>query len=495
MIAISRTILPAAACVVVLGCAAPGTPLTDPPVATLEPGDPQATIARITSSLRPAVRIAGRDYSPVGLKTRMAELGLPAVSVAVVRDGRIEWARAWGEADPATGEPATAGTLFQAASMSKPVAAMAALALVEEGALALDEDVNRWLSRWKVPSHTWETEHPVTLRRLLSHTAGLNVHGFPGYPANAAVPTVEEVLAGAGPANTDPVTVVSRPGETWRYSGGGTTVVQLLVEEVTGVPFERHLEERVLRPLGMDASSYAQPLPAGMTERAATAHRAGARAVPGRYHTYPEMAAAGLWTTATDLARWVIAVQRSLGGDTTGILSPEMARAMITPQEGPHGLGPQVEGEGDALRFLHGGANEGFRGIFFGFANGRGGAVILTNGDAGSTIASELLLAIGEEYGWPGLEPTEIVQVSVPAERLREYAGRYGSADQPFRVAVEAGEGVIYLDAGDGVRREFVPVGDDLFRGVPDGMAASFERDEQGGLAALQVAGIRLPRQ
>jgi len=495
MITISRASLTAAVCIVALACAPAGTPSGGSPPADLASGDPEANIARITSSLRPAVRIAGRDHPPVGLEARMAQLDLPAVSVAVVRDGRVEWAQAWGEADPATGEPATAGTLFQAASMSKPVAAMAALALVEEGRLSLDQDVNRWLSRWQVPSHPWEADHPVTLRRLLSHTAGLNVHGFPGYPANAAVPTVEEVLAGSGPANTAPVTVASRPGERWRYSGGGTTVVQLLIEEVAGVPFERYLEERVLRPLGMDASTYAQPLVAGLSERAATAHRAGARPVPGRYHTYPEMAAAGLWTTAADLARWIVAVQRSLGGDTTGILSPEMTHAMITPQEGPHGLGPQVEGEGDARRFLHGGANEGFRGIFFGFADGRGGAVILTNGDAGGTIASELLLAIGEEYGWPGLEPVEIVPVPVPAERLREYAGRYGSDAQPLRIAVQVGEEALILDAGDGVRREFVPVGDDRFRGVADGMAARFERDADGRIVTLHVAGSGLPRQ
>ncbi len=497
MMTISRSLLMAAVCALTVACApAADQPPQDPAASgSAAPDAAEAAIARIASSLLPPVRVAGRDYPPSSLEARMAELELPAVSVAVVRNGRIEWARAWGVADAATGRPATTETLFQAASMSKPVAAMAALALVEEGRLTLDDDVNRWLTRWQVPSHDWEAEHPVTLRRLLSHTAGLNVHGFPGYAADTAVPTVEEVLTGAGPANTAAVEVASRPGEAWRYSGGGTTVVQLLVEEVTGMPFERYLEERVLQPLGMDASSYAQPLPERLTERAATAHRAAARPVAGRYHTYPEMAAAGLWTTPTDLARWILEVQRSLAGDADGILSPEMARAMITPELGSHGLGPQVEGEGDGLRFLHGGANEGFRGIFFGFADGSGGAVILTNGDAGSNIASELLLAMGQEYGWPGLEPVEIVPVSVPTERLREYAGRYGFAPQPLRVVVEAEDGVLVLDAGDGVRREFVPVGDDRFRGVADGMQATFERNEEGGVAVLQVAGVRLPLQ
>ncbi len=424
----------------------------------------------------------------------MEELGVPGVSVAVISDGRIAWARAYGLADAEAGTTVTTETLFQAASMSKPVAAMGALTLVQEGLLTLDDDVNRWLARWRVSPHEWQTERPVTLRRLLSHTAGLTVHGFPGYPAGAELPDVVQVLAGAPPANTGPVVVDIPPGEMWRYSGGGTTVVQLLMEEVTGEPFARFMERRVLRPLGMDASTYQQPLPAELASVAATAHGADARPVPGRFHAYPEMAAAGLWTTPSDLARWILAVQRSLAGDTTGLLEPAMARAMMAAEAGPHGLGPQVAGSGDAVRFEHGGANQGFRGTFIGFAGRVEGAVIMTNSNSGGALANELLLAIASEYDWPGFAPTVIVPVPVAPGALQEYEGRYGTADQQLVVTADLDQQSLIITTGDQARHEFVPVDDDRFHPVAGGATVAFERDETGAIVALRAAGSRWPR-
>jgi CubicO group peptidase (beta-lactamase class C family) len=454
-------------------------------------------IARIESALLPPLRVRGRDYTPETIGARMAQLGVPAVSVAVISDGRLAWAKAWGVADIERATPATPETLFQAASMSKPVAAMAALSLVQEGRLTLDDDVNRWLRRWRVPPHEWEADSPVTLRRLLSHTAGLTVHGFPGYAPGMAVPSVEQLLAGRPPANTGAVTVSTRPGELWRYSGGGTTVVQLLVEEVSGVPFARFAKERVLDAVGMSASTYEQPLPAHFADRAATAYRARMTPVSGRYHTYPEMAAAGLWTTPSDLARWVLAVQRALDGDTTGVLRPDWARAMLVPElSGPHALGPQIEGEGAGRRFLHGGANAGFRGIFVGFTKRGDGAVIMTNADAGGALANELLLAIGAEYGWPDLVPVEVVPIAVAPDVLRGYAGRYGSAEQPLQVDVEVhGEGLIIT--AQNTRYEFVATGPDRFQptAAAGPGAVDFERAADGSIVALSVAGLRLPRQ
>jgi CubicO group peptidase (beta-lactamase class C family) len=477
------------------GCGSPTPAVITTPAPTSGDTAHAARIARIEASILPAVRVQGRAYQPETLAARMARLEVPGLSVAVIEDGRIVWARAYGVADAATGEPATTETLFQAASMSKPVAAMGALSLVQEGRLELDDDVNRWLTRWRVPGHEWETESPVTLRRLLSHTAGLTVHGFPGYAAGVPVPAVEQVLAGAPPANTAQVMVSSRPGENYRYSGGGTTVVQLLMEEVTGAPFARFMADRVLGPMGMASSTYEQPLPSSLAPRAATAHRSGARPVDGRYHTYPEMAAAGLWTTPTDLARWVLAVQRSVAGDTTGVLEPWMARAMIAARPLRHGLGLQIEGSGPTLRFGHGGANAGFRGSFVGFVDRGSGAVIMTNADAGGGVASELMLAIAAEYGWPDVAPREIVPVPISAGALGRYQGRYGTADQPLQVAVTVEGETLVMTAADGTRHEFVFVGDDRFQPVAGGSAPTFERAADGSIAALRIAGVRLPRQ
>jgi CubicO group peptidase (beta-lactamase class C family) len=470
---------------------APPDPHAPPALTIAEAG----TIARIETAILPTIRVHGREYPPTTLEHRMEQLGIPAVSMAVIRDGRIAWTRAYGLADVASGTPATTETLFQAASMSKPVAAMGALALVERGRLTLDEDVNRWLARWRVPAHQWAEESPVTLRGLLSHSAGLTVHGFPGYPAGAPVPTTEQVLAGELPANTRSVRVTSRPGTEWRYSGGGTTVAQLLMEEVAGTPFAELMRTTVLEPLGMRSSTFRQPLPAELAPRAATGYRLEGTAVAGRYHTYPEMAAAGLWTTPTDLARWILAVQRALQKEEGGVLSPATTRAMITPEVGMHGLGPQLEGEGAQLRFLHGGANAGFRGFFLGFAEGGDGLVVMTNSDAGGTLASELVLAVATAYGWPGLEPLEIAPVAVARETLRGYEGRYGEPDgEGLQLVVTAdGEGLT-LALADGSSHEFLPVGPDRFQSTGQGLVAMFERDGGGAPVALQVAGQRLPR-
>src|SRR5688500_12367122 len=273
--------------------------------------DPEiaARALRVEQGLLPAIRVQGRAAVPATIEQRMHVHGVPAVSVAVIQDGRIEWARAYGFADLASRRPATTSTLFQAASISKPVAAIGALRLVQEGKLALDEDVNAKLRTWRLPANELTARRPVTLRLIMTHSPGTPVHGFPGYAPGADVPTVAQLLDGQKPANTVAVRVDIEPGSRWRYSGGGTTVMQLLMTDVTGEPFPSLMRRLVLDPAGMTASTYEQPLPAPRAAQAATGYRSAATAVTGRYHTYPEMAAAGLWTTPTDLARLVIEIQ------------------------------------------------------------------------------------------------------------------------------------------------------------------------------------------
>lgn len=272
-----------------------------------------ARIDRVERGLLPGIVIAGRPVPRNALADRMAALKVPGASVAVINDGAIEWAKGYGVAETGASAPVTPRTLFQAASISKPVAALAALRLVERGLLSLDEDVNARLVSWKVPENELTTTEKVTLRRLLSHTAGLTVHGFGGYPADAAVPTVVELLDGEKPANSAAVRVDVVPGSAWRYSGGGYTVMQQLVVDVAGKPFPVLLDELVLGPLGMADSTYEQPLPEDRRGAAASGHRSDGGLLPGRYHTYPEMAAAGLWTTPSDLARFLIEIHKGLG--------------------------------------------------------------------------------------------------------------------------------------------------------------------------------------
>ena len=455
--------------------------------------DVVARIARVERGLLPPIRVRGRAYTPSTIEERLKALGVPTVSVAVINDGRIEWAKAYGVADVASARPATTATLFQAASMSKPVASMGALRLVQEGKLALDEPVNAKLRSWAVPANSFTTSRAVTLRGIMTHSAGLTVHGFPGYARDAAVPTVVQILNGEKPANTAAVRVDIEPGTRWRYSGGGMTVMQLLMSDVTGEPFPALMRRLVLDPIGMTASTYEQPLPAKRAAEAATAYRRAGRPVEGRYHTYPEMAAAGLWTTPTDLARWIIEVQQSFAGRSNRVLSREMTAAMLTAGIGHWGLGVGVEGSGDSLRFSHGGANEGFRGTFVGFATGGRGAVAMSNSDVGSTVVEEIVQAIAKEYGWPGFAAREIVAVDVTPETLTQYGGVYGAAGGPVRLAVGVDSGRLMVSQG-GMQIEVVPTAADTFEPTVPAPTLRFVRDRAGRVVALMAGDLRLER-
>jgi CubicO group peptidase (beta-lactamase class C family) len=320
---------------------------------------------------------------------------VPGVSVAVVQDGRIAWARGWGVKAAGARDPVDADTLFQAASISKPVAAVGALRLVDDQRLALDEDVNARLRSWKLPENELTAAKKVTLRMLLSHTGGLTVHGFRGYMPGEDVPTLPQVLDGAKPANSAAVRVAAAPGTNFKYSGGGYCIVQLLMTDAAGGTFPEILRERVLEPLGMKQSTYEQPLPEARRPAAARGHLAdGTRLAKGDWATHPEMAAAGLWTTPSDLARFAIAIQKR-----DKVLSEALYKELLTPQAGgPTGLGLFLNQSG---RFAHNGANLGFRCLLVGCRDTGQAAVVMTNADSGGPVHQEVVGAIAREYGWP----------------------------------------------------------------------------------------------
>ena len=333
--------------------------------------------------------------------TRMKYYQVPGVSIAVINHGVIEWARGYGVVDTNTTQSITEDTLFQAASISKPLVAMATLYYVQTGVLNLDEDVNHKLLSWKVPDNEYTRDSKVILRGLLSHSAGLTVHGFAGYTDKEEIPTLLQILDGEPPANSDPIRVFVAPGTLWQYSGGGYVVAQQLLEDVTDKPFPEIMRDTVLQKLEMGKSTFAQPLPPSLSQLAAVGHTSNSEIVNGKWHIYPEIAAAGLWTTPSDLARFVIEIQQSVSGKSNRILSKEIAEQMVTRQFGEWGLGLQVGGSGDDAWFAHGGANEGFRCYMFGFIKNGQGAVVMTNSDNGYELALEIIRTISLVYEWP----------------------------------------------------------------------------------------------
>jgi len=316
------------------------------------------------------------------IPARQWELHVPAVSVAIIENGRIVRTEVYGDG-------ITSATVFQAASISKPVAAMAALHMSQHGNFTLDEDVNNKLKSWKAPAHSFNG-NPVTVRDILSHSAGLTVQGFPGYAAGAPVPSLVAILNSAAPDNT--IVVDIEPGSQWRYSGGGFTVLQqLMIDRMNGWTFPQIMERMVLSRIGMKRSAYAQPLPEAMAANAARAHDSEGKPIAANWHTYPELAAAGLWTTPSDLALWAIEVRNAWHGRSNKIIERTTAREMLTRQKGEYGLGVWLEGAGPTLVFGHGGSNVGYQCLLKMALESGNGAVIMTNGDSGGKLANEIL--------------------------------------------------------------------------------------------------------
>ena len=408
----------------------------------------QQRIARVEQGLLPAVTLEGAPPVKRRLAEEMARLGVPGVSIAVIHGGEVEWAKAYGAVTPG-GAPVTTSTLFQAASISKPVAAMGALKMVEEGKLELDRDVNSYTALWKLPKDA--DNNAVTLRQLLSHTAGTTVHGFPGYAAGAPLPTLVQILNGAKPANTGGVHVNARPGSRWRYSGGGYQVVQYVMAERSKTPFAELMQAKVLKPLAMADSTFAQPLPQPLLARAALPHDRGGKPIPGGPHTYPEQAAAGLWSTPSDLARFAIETRRSAAGQSNAVLSQAMTNLMLTPVMQNYGLGLGVDGEGQAQSFGHGGSNAGYRARMTAYTERGDGVVVMTNGDRGDELAAQLVRAVAAEYGWPTMGSRVRRNVALTADALATVPGRYVMAGAGDFVIRRAGEGlVVELEQGAG---------------------------------------------
>ena len=298
------------------------------------------------------------DLAALSLADAMKQVGVPGVSIAVIRDFAVHWAKGYGVADVETRQPVSAETLFQAASISKPIAAMAAMRLVQEGRLALDEDVNRVLTSWTVPPATaWNA--PVTPRALMSHTSGADDgFGFPGYDPDAPRPTLVQILNGERPSNVGKVLFVRPPFQAFKYSGGAVTLMQLALGDLTRQPFAAFMRASVLAPLGMNDSTYEQPIPEPMASRTARGHSREGLARPVKWHVYPEQAAAGLWTTPGDLAKAAIEVQKALRGPKGVVLTQASAREMTTPVGvGPFAVGFTIEKRGEGWYFLHGGSN------------------------------------------------------------------------------------------------------------------------------------------
>ncbi|WP_170108613.1 serine hydrolase domain-containing protein [Spirosoma oryzae] len=421
------------------------------------------------------------------IRSQLKKRGIPGLSLAIIQDGKILKAQSYGFIDKAGKVAINTNTLFQAGSVSKSVAAMGALYLVEQNKLSLDENINLKLKSWKVPDNAFTTDKKVTLRGILSHTAGLTVHGFPGYAVGAQIPSVVQILDGTAPANTPPVRVDFIPGSRWQYSGGGYTVMQQLMVDVTGVAFPEFMQTNVLLPLGMKNSTYQQPLPTQLAASTATGHYNNRRLVEGRWHVYPEMAAAGLWTTPSDLARFAIGIQNAYAGKSGGVLSRSMVRQMLTDQKNRDGLGVFLQGDSATLRFGHNGRDEGFDALLTASVNKGQGVVIMINANDNSHMMDRIVGFIANYYHWDGFPVlTRPTAVAVDDRALTAFEGRYELFNNRI-VTFKADNHRLFTLEDGFVDEEFVPVATHTFTSTDRNVSVRFIADTTGNVTGFRL--------
>jgi CubicO group peptidase (beta-lactamase class C family) len=349
----------------------------------------------------------GSVSDPSVVQPLMKQFNVPGVSIAIIKDFKIMATYTYGVADVDTGAPVTADTMFQAASISKPVAAMVSLKAVQNARFSLDQDVNTILKSWKVPDSPFTKDRPVTPRSLMSHTSGTgDGFGFPGYAPGATLPAIPQILDGVQPpSNLRAVRLERAPFTGYKYSGGAVMIQQLALTDAVGKPFAELAREWVLNPIGMTNSTYEQPLSPHREKQAARAHNRTGTRMGDPWHVYPEQAAAGLWTTPTDLAKFAIEVQQALLGTSNRVLSLTTAREMVTPVGvGPFAVGFQIAKEGEGWYFMHGGSNWGFQCDLIAHRLNGYGAVIMTNSDGGGALIQPLRRLIQQEHKWDALD-------------------------------------------------------------------------------------------
>lgn len=334
------------------------------------------------------------------LQDRMKHYHVPGVSIAIIDQGKIVWGKGYGVQDLKTKQAVTTQTIFQACSISKPVSALAILQLIQNNELNLDKNINDILTSWHISKNKFSEKQPVTIRKLLNHTAGFATGRTPMMPLQNELPSTVQILNGEAPALSKKAELEFVPGSKWQYSGIGYTILQLILEEHYGQPFPLIMREHVLAPLQMNSSSFTYPVTVAMIPFIAHGYTEQGLPMADPWFNIADLAAGGLWTTSTDLAKFVIEIQQAHQSKGK-ILDSQMVHEMLQPYRNHFGLGLRVGGEGRSKWFGHAGDNAGYKAVMIGFLESGQGAVVLTNSDAGWDLCLEILKHIGEIYHWP----------------------------------------------------------------------------------------------
>ena len=434
-------------------------------------------INTIENSLVKNIQLKGKSIQEFNILERMNYYKVPGVSITIVENGKIKWAKGYGYANTKTGTKVDIHTLFQAGSISKPLAALSALKLYENDSLELNKDVNYYLKNWKIPENKFTETKKVTLEKLLTHTAGITVHGFPGYKQTDKFPTIIDVLDGKG--NTKKIMVDTIPGSIWRYSGGGYTLIEKIVEDVSGTSLDNYMSKNILLPIGMKNSTFQQPITKEFQNNISAAYDGNGKLIEGLWNNYPEQAAAGLWTTPSDLAMYCIEIQDIVQGKRKGILTIKTVEKMLTKHKNGWGLGPSLQNEKDSLIFSHSGKNAGFTNDMIAYAYQGNAVIIMTNADNGGKLISEIKNAISNYYNWPISQPRTIEVIKLSDTNLKQFIGKYELEGQGLTLNVQFMENRIFLTNTPLGDLNLLPMTSTKFIDIETGTVIKFIVDEE----------------
>jgi CubicO group peptidase (beta-lactamase class C family) len=403
-------------------------------------------IKRVENNLSGRVILNGKADN---ILDRMAYYKVKGLSIAVVNNYKVVWAKGYGWADEKEKLPVTTTTLFKPGSISKSLNAVGVLKLAQYNKLDIYKDINDYLKSWKFPYDSLSKGKKITTANLLSHTAGLSVYGgFPGYDAKSKIPTIPQILDGVAPANTPPVRSLFEPGLQFQYSGGGTIISQLIITDLTKQAYEQFMFDSVLKPMGMANSFYsAAPPKKNDLNKYAMGYTKDGDKVEATFHTYPEQAPLGLWTTPTDLSKYIIETQLAHQGKLSKVLNQQMASLQLTPYiDNSATMGAFIGARNGEKYFFHDAGNEGYRGLYYGSVKGGNGVVVFVNSDDGNIIL-ELLNSVASVYNWKGFDkPKNINTVTVPDATTQKYLGVYLYEGKIAEVTKEKNELVYWAD-------------------------------------------------
>ncbi|WP_343670143.1 serine hydrolase [Chitinophaga sp.] len=438
-------------------------------------------ILQVEKNLVGTIQLSGE--TPWTIAERMTHYKIPGLSIAVIQHYKLIWAKGYGWANDSLKIPVTANTLFQAASISKSLNGVGVLKLVQNNKLDLYADINTYLTSWRFPYDSLTKGKKITVANLLSHTAGLTVHGFRGYQQGAPLPTIIQILNGVQPANSGPVRSMYEPGIKSEYSGGGTMISQLIVMDITHMPYADYMKKEVLQPLGMTASTFSQPPVEIQPALLATGYRGDGKPIEGNYHVYPEEAPAGLWTNPTDLAKYIIETQLAAEGKSAKVLNQATTTLRLTPYLDKNAaLGVFIDP--DSGYFGHSGGNEGFRCQYYGSLKDGNGVVVMVNSDNGSIIP-EVINSVAKVYGFKGLYYSTIKEsVTIPNSVLQTYIGEYALSPD-FIITIYKEGKVLFAQATRQGSFEIVPETQTRFFTREFPAKLEFTKDNTGKVNAL----------